>query len=199
MNDSLYFSSTDIFFDILLTIIFLVIWHFFFQIPKQYMLIEGRIESCNLARKRLRKKITFIRNDGTKIAFNYLFLTKGLCEQIGHYTPTSLSGRFCLMKQFGFTHLFAFADHDSAIALSRDMYFPKTLSTILLKAVKYFLITMFIAFLMQNLLNFGKTLLSFFIIYAYFIYFNLISNYPKKIYTQQLALLKKAKISEPTI
>lgn len=189
------------FIDTLALVILLIIWHFYFQIPKQFMLIEGKVESCNLQRQRLRKKITFLQNDGTRIAFTRIYMGQALEKQIEQYQTTALAGRFCLMKQFGFMHCFAYADNTRAIALSSDMYFPKTFMQKLVAILKYFVIAMMIVFIYFALFISSKsvTILQLLIVFSYLIYFNFISNHPKKIYAKQVDLLKQANIPEPII
>ncbi len=209
-------------FIILCTPIILIIWHFKFQIPRDFTLIKGKVESCgsiisplNRYEGQRLRNITFLQDDGTRIAFSSLTLKIGLWRHIKTDNRVSLlSGHFCLMKQFGRVFFFAYASADNAtkIAVSNDLYFPKMLSKlanlvrfVAISIVTYLALTVFIHFYdrIDDDIFFDMFFIlmeySFSLVFLYYFYFNFISQYPKKAYEKQKELLEKSGIPIPII
>ncbi len=200
-------------------------WHFNRQIPAEYIFIEGEIESYQhksdfYIRPRFierlnayalsgAKNVIFHTRDNERIAFKKIIYKNGLWRQLGIYPPNELRGYFCLMRQHGTVYLFAYSDSNSKVALSNDLYFPQTLGGKIKTALKLFLgiglIFMLISsigsllFIIPSKYVGSIALISFPLVYGYFIYFNLFSKYPKEIYKKQVELIKKAGMVEPII
>ncbi len=212
----------------LITVVLLFIWHKKFQMPSEYILIKGEIETYQsssefYARKRLieyidifslskAKKVVFRTVDGKRIAFNAIYYKNALWRQLGNYHPNSLVGNFCLMKQHGKVYFFAFGNDSQSVVASSDLYFPlSTMGKISLAIRFFFGVLIFyslispIGFLLslpfqrESYVIIDAFFSTSFVVYGYFIYFNIFSKYPKEIYKKQIELIKQAGMAEPLI
>ncbi len=212
---------------ICIAVVLLAIWHKKYQIPTEYILIKGEIESYQSAspyyiNKRLiesidifslskAKKVVFHTLENKRIAFTSIFYKNALWRQLGNYHPNTLVGNFCLMKQHGKVYFIAFQDNNKTVAVSSDLYFPLSLTGKISFAIRLFfgLVLFYIPMISIGfILLLGQReaeevgsafILTFPIVYGYFLYFNLFSKYSKDIYKKQIELLKDAGISEPII